>query len=134
MAEQPVVSPPLSPHLQIWRWTVTMATSILQRATGIAMYAGTLLLTIWIAAAAMGPETYNQVMAIYASPFGIFVLFGYSWAICYHMLGGIRFLFWDAGYGFSKEKATLTAWLVIAGSLLLTGIIWASAYSAGGGQ
>lgn len=127
-------APVLSPHVQIWGWTVTMAASILHRATGVGLYTGTILLTVWLASAAMGPEAYVKVMAFLHTPVGAFILFGYSWAICYHLLGGIRFLFWDAGYGFSKQIATKSAWGIIAGSLILTAAIWGSALAMSGGH
>jgi succinate dehydrogenase / fumarate reductase cytochrome b subunit len=85
-----VRSRPLSPHLQIYRWTITMTMSIVHRATGIANYAGTLLLVIWLGAAAWGQEPLNAVNAIYGSWFGQLVLFGYTWSLIHHMLGGIR--------------------------------------------
>jgi len=125
-------STPLSPHLQIWRWTVTLFCSITHRATGMAMYAGTVLLTIWLAAAATGEAAFNTVQAIYTSPFGLIVLFGYTWALFFHLLNGIRHFIWDAGYGFSIPASRGTAWGVVGGSLALTVAVWAAVFMTGG--
>lgn len=111
-----------------------MAASIFQRATGIAQYAGSVLLTIWLAAAAMGDEIFATVQSLFASPLGLIILIGYSWSISFHMINGIRFLFWDAGYGFEKGKTTLTAWIAILGSIILTALIWAAVFMLGGGN
>ena len=81
---------PTSPHLQIYRWTITMAMSIAHRATGIANYAGMALLAIWLVAAAIGQEPLNLVNAIYGSWFGQIVLFGFTFSLVHHMLGGLR--------------------------------------------
>src|SRR3546814_6166654 len=83
------VERPLSPHLQIYRWPVTMATSILHRATGIALAVGSLLLAWWLLAAAAGPDYYSMVQAIMGSWLGRLVLFGFTWALLYHLLSGI---------------------------------------------
>src|SRR5215468_8130885 len=81
---------PLSPHLQTYRWTLTMALSIVHRATGIALYAGTLLLAWWLIALASGPASYAYVQAFKGSILGRLILFGYTWALMHHMLSGIR--------------------------------------------
>ena len=123
------VERPLSPHLQIYRWPVTMATSILHRATGCALAAGTLLLAWWLAAAAAGPDYYAMVQAILGSILGRLVLLGFSWALFYHLLNGIRHLFWDAGHGYSLPVANKSGWAVIIGSVVLTVLAWILAYS-----
>lgn len=123
------VERPLSPHLQIYRWPVTMATSILHRATGCALAAGTLLLAWWLVAAAAGPEYYAMVQSILGSILGRLVLLGFSWALFYHLLNGIRHLFWDAGHGYSLPVANKSGWAVIIGSVVLTVLAWILAYS-----
>jgi succinate dehydrogenase / fumarate reductase cytochrome b subunit len=112
---------PLSPHLQIYRWPITMAASITHRATGIALAAGTLFLAWWLIAAASGPDAYAIFMRAAVFPLGQVVLFGFLWALCFHLLNGIRHLFWDLGYGFHVPTAKLTALLVYIGSLVLAG-------------
>lgn len=110
---------PLSPHLQIWRWTITMAASITHRATGIALAGGTLLLVWWLIAAATGPEAYALFVRVAANPVGQVILFGLVWSLAFHLLNGIRHLAWDLGYGFNMPTSRLTAALVYVFSLLL---------------
>ena len=81
-------------------------------------------------AAAVGPEYFNLVQDIMASWFGRLVLFGFTWALFYHLLNGIRHLFWDAGYGFELDAAYRSGWMVVFGSVLLTLIAWAVGYSS----
>ncbi|HEY4264996.1 MAG TPA: succinate dehydrogenase, cytochrome b556 subunit [Micropepsaceae bacterium] len=110
---------PLSPHLQIYRWTITMAASITHRVTGIALAAGTLFLAWWLIAAASGPDAYGLFMRLATNLLGEVVLFGFLWALAFHLLNGIRHLAWDVGYGFKVPTAKLTAALVYGVSLLL---------------
>ena len=110
---------PLSPHLQIYRWPITMAASITHRATGMALAAGTILLSWWLVAAASGPDAYAVFTRVTGNVIGEIVLFGFLWSLCFHLLNGIRHLAWDAGYGFRVPTAKLTAALVYGGSLLL---------------
>src|SRR6478752_7855741 len=88
---------PLSPHLQVYRWTLTMALSIVHRATGIALYFGTLLLVWWLIAAASGPAAYAHVQAFAGSIIGRLIAFGYTWALVHHAMSGIRYLVWELG-------------------------------------
>lgn len=116
---------PKSPHVTIYRWPVTMAMSIAHRATGAALYAGTVLLIIYLAALAMGAHSFHYVQAVYQSLIGQFILFLYTLALVHHMVGGIRHLFWDIRPGLmAKHHATRTAWATIAVSLIATVFIW----------
>jgi succinate dehydrogenase / fumarate reductase cytochrome b subunit len=115
---------PLSPHLSIYRWPLTMAMSIAHRLTGGALYFGTVLLVIWLAALASGPEAFRLVNRIYGSWFGLIVLVGYSWALIHHLLGGLRHFTWDFGIGFDKPARDQLALANIVGSLLLTILLW----------
>jgi succinate dehydrogenase / fumarate reductase cytochrome b subunit len=124
---------PLSPHLTIYRWPVTMATSIIHRVTGVGLSAGTLFLAWWLIAAASGPEAYQTFARIAASPIGEFVLFGFTWALAFHLLNGIRHLAWDMGYGFDVPTALSVSWLVIVLSVLLAVAAFAAAYLGHGG-
>ncbi|MFQ5533660.1 MAG: succinate dehydrogenase, cytochrome b556 subunit [Sphingomonadales bacterium] len=124
---------PLSPHVQTYRWRITMATSIMHRITGLALAAGTLLLAWWLLAAASGPEAFAALNAVLAHWLGRLALFGFSWALLYHLSNGIRHLFWDAGLGFDVRTATRTGWAALFGSLLLTLIAWAFGYGMLGG-
>lgn len=118
---------PLSPHLQIYRLPLVAILSITHRITGVALSAGTLLLVIWLGSAAYGPEAYDQVSALLASPFGLFVLFGFSAAFYYHLCNGIRHLVWDFGRGFELPTVARSNRLVILGAVVLTVATWAYA-------
>jgi succinate dehydrogenase cytochrome b subunit len=116
---------PLSPHLQIWRPTLTMTMSIVHRITGAGLYFGTLLVAWWLIAASSGANAYAAVEGFFGSIFGKFILFGYTWALLHHMLGGIRHLFWDLGYGFGKNEREWLARATLFGSITLTILLWA---------
>lgn len=115
---------PLSPHLQIYRWPITMTVSILHRVTGGALYVGTLLMAWWLLAAASGPDAYATVQWFMGTPIGLIVLFGYTWALMHHMLGGIRHFIWDLGHGLEPGTRNTIAWANIVGSAALTLLIW----------
>jgi succinate dehydrogenase cytochrome b subunit len=115
---------PMSPHLMIFRPYVNMMMSILHRITGSANYFGTLLLAAWLTAAASGPDAFHAANAVAASPVGLLVLFGYSWSLIHHGLGGIRHFVWDTGRGFDLTTIRLLSWGTLAGSLTLTAIVW----------
>jgi len=121
---------PLSPHLQIYRWTIPMALSIVHRATGSALYVGTLLLLWWLIATAAGPDAYANAQNIIGSIPGRFILFGFSWALLYHLLNGIRHLVWDTGRGFEIRTAKRSGMIVIILSLVLTLTTWLVGYGA----
>ena len=124
MAHDAKSSRPLSPHLQIYRWPVTMATSIFHRVTGVALYAGTVFLTWWLIAAASTPEAYIAFKEITGNFLGVIVLLGYSWALLYHLINGIRHLIWDTGNGFDNETVERTGILVIVLSGGVTLALW----------
>lgn len=115
---------PTSPHLQIYRWTITMAMSILHRATGIANYAGMALLATWLVAAASGAEPLAAINALYGSWLGQVVLFGFTWSLTHHMLGGLRHFVWDTAAMMEPGQRETMAWATIIGSVLLTLIVW----------
>ena len=115
---------PLSPHLQIYRWPITMTMSILHRITGGALYFGTLLLAWWVIAAAAGPGYFETANAVFGSWIGRLVLFGYSWALIHHLLGGLRHFVWDFGAGFSKTARDGLAYANIIASAILTILVW----------
>lgn len=115
---------PLSPHLQVYSPLINMVMSILHRITGAALYLGTLILVAWLLAAATGRGNYNLVTGFMASPVGLLILAGYTWALVHHALGGIRHLIWDTGRGFNLKTVGALSWLTILGSLAITGGIW----------
>jgi succinate dehydrogenase / fumarate reductase cytochrome b subunit len=124
---------PLSPHILIYRWPLPMAMSILHRMTGGALYVGTLLVAWWLLAAAAGPNAYAAVAGFMASFLGRVILFGYTWALLHHMLGGIRHLIWDLGYGFSAKEREWLSLATAIGSVSLTLVLWVIGYLVMGG-
>ena len=116
---------PLSPHLQVYRLIPTMLMSIMHRITGGAIYFGMLLIAWWLVAAATSPEWFATARWVLGSWIGLLVLFGFSWALIFHMLGGIRHLVWDTGYAMEKHTATALARATLAGSVILTVLLWA---------
>jgi succinate dehydrogenase / fumarate reductase cytochrome b subunit len=117
-------SRPLSPHLSIYRFTLTMTMSIVHRATGIALYGGTLLLVLWLVAAAFGGGLFDFVVWLFGSWFGQLVLFGYTWVLFHHMLGGVRHFIWDAIQMMDPAGRELAVRIQLGASILLTLIVW----------
>ncbi len=116
---------PLSPHLQIYRPMLTMMMSIAHRITGMGLYFGTLILAWWLIAAASGPNAYSNIEGFMGSLTGRLVLFGYTWTLIHHMLGGIRHFIWDTGHGFGPQEREWLARATLAGSVGLTIVLWA---------
>lgn len=114
---------PLSPHLQVYRPLINMVMSILHRITGVALYFGFVLLAWWLVAAATGPDYFNFVNGIFGSLLGKVVLFGFTWALLHHMMGGIRHFIWDTCRGLDigsvKTLSFMTALVSIVGTLLI---------------
>jgi succinate dehydrogenase / fumarate reductase, cytochrome b subunit len=129
----PATARPLSPHLGIYRWQIQMVTSILHRATGIALAAGTILLVVALLALATGPEAYAKVVAFCGSWFGTILLVGWSWSLAFHLLNGIRHLAQDLGYGYLPAQFVRNGWIASIGSLVLTGLLWAFVLMQRGG-
>ena len=128
------VERPLSPHLFIYKPTLTMLMSIAHRVTGAGLYFGTLLLAWWLLAAAIGPNAYAGIGSFMSSFLGRLILFGYTWALMHHMLGGIRHLIWDSGRGFGVYEREWLAIASLVGSISLTIVIWVLGYLFVGGS
>lgn len=132
MAEtQAPVQRPLSPHLQIYRLSLSMLMSGLHRITGLALCAGMVVLAWWLLAAAAGQNAYGTFEAFETSWIGRLILFGFSWSLLHHLLGGLRYLIWDLGYGMEPAERE---WLVranIIGSILLTVLLWVILWVSG---
>ena len=126
------VERPLSPHLQVYRPLINMMMSIVHRLTGVALYFGTILLAWWLTAAATGPAYFAYVSGIFGSVPGRIVLFGYTWALMHHMLGGLRHFVWDTGRGYDLATIDKLSWGTLIGSVLLTAAIWFGRLSAVG--
>ena len=123
---------PLSPHLQIYKRQVQMMTSITHRATGIALAVGSLLVVCGLLHLAAGEDSFNHFKSIIGSPVGMLLLVGWSWALFYHLCNGIRHLVQDAGAGYEIPQFVRSSWLSIAGSIVLTVLVWAYVLMAGG--
>jgi len=120
---------PLSPHLSIYKPIPTMVASIVNRITGAALYAGTLLMAWWMFAAATSPAYFDWVNGFFGSWFGRIILFGYTWALMHHMAGGLRHLMWDTGHGFNKHFTTKLAKATWVFSIGATILIWVIGYT-----
>jgi succinate dehydrogenase cytochrome b subunit len=125
---------PLSPHLQVYRLTLTMVMSGFHRISGLGLYFGALLLAWWLMAAASGPNGYARFEWFAGSLVGRLVLFGFTWALIHHTLGGIRHLIWDTGRGFGPQQREWLAAATIIGSIVLTVVVWVIGYLAMGGS
>ena len=123
---------PLSPFMN-YRWQYTNTLSILHRITGVLLAAGFLLLAWWLTAAAAGPDAYAQVLVCLGSLPGQLVRFGALASFCYHLLNGIRHLFFDAGVGFEKATARASGRAVAIGAVVLALAAWLVLRGALGG-
>jgi len=122
---------PLSPHLGIYRWQITMTMSILHRATGVALAVGSLMLVWWLVAAGIGPDAYDTVHSFLSAWYGQVLLIGWTFSLFYHLCNGVRHLAWDAGWGFQIRTFYITGYAVWAVALLLTAGTLCVAYSGG---
>jgi succinate dehydrogenase / fumarate reductase cytochrome b subunit len=126
-------SRPLSPHLQIYKPMLTMMMSIAHRVTGAALYFGMLLFAWWLIAAAAGANTYTGFETFMGSLIGRLILFGFTWALLHHLLGGIRHLIWDTLHGFEPAEREMLAAATLIGSIALTILLWGVGYLLTGG-
>lgn len=120
---------PLSPHLQIYRWQWSMAYSILNRATGVALAGGALFLACWLLALASGAEDFNAVQEFSTTIIGRILLLGWTWSLFYHLVNGIRHLVWDSGRWLELDAAELSGHISLALSIVLTVGLWFLAYT-----
>lgn len=132
-AIKPRREPPLSPHLQVWRWHVTMAGSILHRMTGVALYAGAIGLALWLAAGASGAATYGLVELALNTLIGQMALFALLFSFVYHFVNGLRHLIWDAGAGINPRFANVTGWLALIIAFVVPILIFALSGARGDG-
>jgi succinate dehydrogenase / fumarate reductase cytochrome b subunit len=117
----------MSPHMQVWRWHVTMATSILHRVTGCGLYLGALIVAAWAISLASGPEAYETFKALLGSPLGKFVMLGMTLSFFYHLGNGVRHLIWDLGHGLEVKSATASSYTVFGFTIAATLAVWAIA-------
>ena len=115
---------PLSPHLQIYRWQISSLLSITHRITGIVNLLALVFIFFWLIFLSLGESNYEIFLSIINSFIGKFILIGFAWSMSFHVLGGIRHLFWDLGHGFEIKTANISGIIVIISSLALTIIFW----------
>jgi succinate dehydrogenase / fumarate reductase cytochrome b subunit len=120
----PVRARPTSPHWTLYRWQLGSSLSILHRATGALLAVGLVVLAFWWMALASGPAAFSGAARVLGSPFGLLLLFGISFSFWFHMLNGVRHLFWDAGRGFEKIERLGSGWAAVVGAVLLTAGLW----------
>lgn len=123
---------PLSPHLQVYRWQIQMATSILHRATGIVLSVGALIIAGGLLALMMGPESWNCFTTHASAWYGKVILFGWTWCFAYHLCNGLRHIIQDFAIGYSKPAFIRSSWLSVIGSLVITALVWAYVCCFGG--
>ena len=116
---------PIAPHVSIWRWHVTMASSIIHRATGVGLYGAALILALWLMAAAAGPEMYEPLMALLMSPLGQIAMYLVVAALAFHLANGIRHVVFDTGAGLNPADADLSAWFAILFAFAVPIGLWA---------
>jgi succinate dehydrogenase cytochrome b subunit len=120
---------PLSPHLGVYRFTLTMAMSIVHRITGVGLYLGVLMLTWFLLAASLDASAFAVFSGFIQSILGRLILLGFTWALFHHLLGGIRHFIWDAGYGLDAPEREWLAQGTLIGGVVLTLIVWAIGYA-----
>ena len=123
------VSRPISPHIGIYKKQITSVLSILHRLTGVALYVETLLLIVFLLVVAYSPLSYETLHGYLASPIGQIALFGWTFAFFFHLLNGIRHLFWGMGKGFAIPTVNKTGWLAIIFSIIFSVASWCIAYN-----
>ena len=125
----PARARPTSPHAGIYRWQIGNSLSILHRVTGVVLALGLPALCYWLTSLAAGEQSYAAAEAVFSSPVGLAGLAGWTFAFLYHLLNGVRHLFWDAGYGFERTQRHASGWLVVLGSIALTAGVWILVWS-----
>jgi len=115
---------PLSPHLQIYRWHISSLLSITHRIAGVVNLISLILIFFWLVVLSFSENNYELFLILINSFFGKFILIGFTWSMIFHVLSGIRHLFWDLGYGFEIKTANISGIIVIISSLVLTVIFW----------
>lgn len=115
---------PLSPHLSVYRWPITMTLSILHRMTGVALSIGLIALVVWLESIAIGASSYDDLSGWMNTGVGQLLLLGWCFSFFFHLSNGVRHLFWDSGRGFEKSQANASSWIVIVATFALTAGYW----------
>ena len=124
-SEGKLVQRPLSPHLQVYKWPVSMALSIGHRISGVGLAIGTLLMTWWLVAAALSDGAFAAVQGVLSSVIGVLALMAWTAALIFHLFSGIRHLMWDIGVGFDDRSYRTSGWTVVVAVVAVTLIVWA---------
>lgn len=111
---------PTSPHVWLYRWQIGNTLSILHRLTGAALGLGLIALSYWLVSLAGGPGSYAVATRFFGSPLGLILLLGWTFSFLFHLLNGVRHLFWDAGRGFERRPRHVSGWFAIVGAAVLT--------------
>ena len=119
-----LVRRPLSPHLQVYRWPLSMALSIAHRVTGVGLGLGTLLMTLWLVTAATSDEGFERLQGFLGSAFGMLLLLGWTVSLVFHFMSGLRHLWMDMGQGFDEKDYERSGLAVLVGTGVLTVLIW----------
>ncbi len=130
-SEGKLVRRPLSPHLQVYRWPLSMALSITHRITGVGLGVGTLLMTAWLVTAATSEDGFERCQSFLGSAVGLFLLFCWTLALVFHLMSGMRHLWMDTGHGFDEKTYHASGIVVLAGTAVLTVLIWLVGLVAG---
>ena len=117
---------PLSPHLQVYRPQLTSVLSILHRGTGLFFVLGTLMVSFWVIALALGHNIFVSYQTWLGSLVGKVLLVFWSFSLFYHWANGIRHLLWDIGWGYDIDRVYMTGWIVVSVSVILPGLLWFS--------
>jgi len=129
--ERRMVNRPLSPHISIYRFAYTMATSILHRATGLVLAAGLVLLVCFLASVARGEDSYTTFRAFAGGLWGRLLLAAFLICFGYHLANGIRHLFWDMGFGLERAEARRSAGVVVVVALALAAVVVWKVFASG---
>ncbi len=111
---------PLSPHLTVYKPQITSVLSIFHRITGAGLAISTALVVFWLASLAIGEVTFKRYNNFLNNPFIIIVLVSSLWALWYHFCTGLRHLYWDMGYGYDLKSVTISGWVAVIFSFVLT--------------
>jgi succinate dehydrogenase / fumarate reductase cytochrome b subunit len=130
----PPTERPLSPHIQIYRPQITSVLSILHRLTGVALTFGTLFLTWWLVSAAYGPDAFATAQGFLGSIVGHLLLWGFTFAVFYHLGNGVRHLLWDFGWGFELPQLRQSGVLMVAFAVVATLVTLIAGYALAGGH
>lgn len=122
---------PLSPHLQVYSFQITMMMSIVHRATGVLLSFAALAMIGWLLALAHGPEAYEQWRSLLTSIPGQVLLFASTAALVYHLLNGLRHLVWDSGRALDIPSVYRGGYAVLLLAFVITLGLWLAAFPGG---